>query len=170
LNGPAARLYTERVRAWVAVCVLLPAALASASEHRISVPGATGIEVPAVTRQGNWEVEVAFDPVLCEVLCVYRLRADRFGRPPVADLLLPPAIQIRVFYGKTPSTLIVDPARTSQPVAASDERPGIEDTSLSAARPAPEPMFILLETRTPVSARPPLSAAGVRFTPLPLRI
>ena len=160
------------MRAWVAVCVLLPAALAGASEHRIPSPGATRIEAPAVTRQGNWEVSVSFDPVLCEISCVYRLRGDRFRRAPMSDLLLPPAVDIRVFSDgvSAPSTVTVDPARTREPALAAEAHAVYEAAVMPVARATrkPElPVLALSRTHTP---RLPDRLSIARDCPVPLRI
>lgn len=117
--------------------VLLGAGAASAqSVHTISVPGATHIEAPAVTRLGHWEVAVTFDAERCEISCVYRLRADRFGRTPSYDLLMPPALAIQVQFGARRKTVTVDPARTNDPTAAPEDRGCVADDFLPASRVA----------------------------------
>jgi hypothetical protein len=158
------------VRVWAAVCVLLTAALANASEVRIAVPGATGAESSTVTRLGNWEVAVSFDPVLCEISCVYRLRADRFGRMPVADLLLPPAIDLRVFFGERPTTLTIDPAHTRDPRIGARDVPFEGLAALPACQGPPNPPPPVTPI-TPVAApRPSEPPAAPRSVSLPLRV
>jgi hypothetical protein len=158
------------MRAWVAVCVLLPAALASASEVRIAVRGATRVEAPAVTRLGNWEVDVSFDPILCEVSCVYRLRTDRYGRTPVVDLLLPPAIDLRVVFGNGSTTFTVDPAHTRDPRVGARGVP-VEDAAALSAWHGPKAPAPAATSITPVAVpRPPDTPAVPRLAPLPLRV
>jgi hypothetical protein len=172
LNAPGARPYTGRVRAWAAVCVLVPAALASASEYRIPAPGVSRIEAPSVIRQGNWEVTVSFDPAMCEISCVYRLRGDRYGRTPVADILLPPALDIRVFPEgiSAPSTVTIDPARTRGPAAASDERPVPENAALPGARQSAKPSSTPIASQVAVAPPPHQERAAARVVPLSLRV
>jgi hypothetical protein len=116
------------VRAWVAVCVLLlPAAFAR---------GAVQVDAPSITRFGNWEIEVSIDPDTCEVSCDYRLRRDRFGRAPVTDFLLPPAVDVRVYTdgASKPITVTFDPAHTREPsLSAGDQMTG-DDAMLPGAR------------------------------------
>ncbi len=158
------------MRAWVAVCVLLPAALASASEVRISVPGATRVEAPAATRFGNWEVEVSFDPVLCEISCVYRLRADRYGRAPVADLLLPPAMDLRVGFGDGSTTLTIDPAHTRDPRVGAHSAP-LEDAAALPVGHGPRKPLLAATSIGPVGVpRVPGAPAVPRRASLPLRV
>ena len=160
------------MRAWAAVCVLLPAALASASEVRIPAPGVTRIESPAVTRQGNWEVSVSFDPVLCEISCVYRLRGDRFGRAPVSDLLLPPAVDIRLFSDgvSAPSTVTVDPARTREPAFAPEVHTVREAVVVPVARATRKPAGPVMALSRAHTPRPPDRPSIAREAPVSLRI
>jgi hypothetical protein len=152
------------------VCVLLPAALASASEVRVPVPGATSIEAPALTRVGNWEAAVSFDPVLCEVSCVYRLRGDRFGRTPAADLLLPPAVDIQVRFGETSTTVTIDPARTRLPQLARVATGRESASALPAAHGTRAPALRVSAMAQATATPPHPSPSFVRPTPLALRV
>ena len=134
------------MRAWVAVCVfLLPAAFAR---------GAMRVEAPSVTQFGGWEVEVTVDEETCEISCDYRLRRDRFGRAPVTDLLLPPAIDIRIYTDgvSLPTTVTIDPAHTREPVLRSGGLATPDEALLPGAR---------------VDVRPPTDASPVRKGPDP---
>ena len=64
MKAGAERPYTDDVRGWLYACVLslVVATAASAATYRVHVPGARGVEAPAVTRAGNWDVSVTFDP------------------------------------------------------------------------------------------------------------
>jgi hypothetical protein len=134
------------------------------------VPGATQVETPAVTRLGNWEVAVSFDPVLCEISCVYRVRTDRYGRTPVADLLLPPAIDLRVTFGEGSTTFTIDPAHTR------DSRVGmqgivLEDaTALPASHASREPLWMACSIPRATTTPQPVTPGVPRVTPLPLRV
>jgi hypothetical protein len=143
--------------------VLLAAAGAASAEsvHTIAVPGATGVEAPAVTRFGSWEVAVSFDPGRCEIACVYRLRRDRFGRAPAFDFLLPPAVAIHVFYGAADTTVLVDPAHSREPSAAPEDRLDIKLAALPTARVEPQPALTANAVRR-VDPAPARSASHAR--------
>lgn len=160
------RPYTGRVRAWVAVCVfLLPAAFAR---------GAMRVEAPSVTQFGGWEVEVTVDEETCEISCDYRLRRDRFGRAPVTDLLLPPAIEIRVYTdgASLPTTVTVDPAHTREPVLRSDGIVGSDEALLPGVRGhvPPPPDASPARTGPDRAGRAPAAPSAPRATSTPLRV
>jgi hypothetical protein len=160
--------YTGR-GAWVAVCVL------PARSQRVGITfrgRVSRIEAPSVTRQGNWEVSVSFDPVLCEISCVYRLRTDRLGRPPAADLLLPPVIDIRLFSdgAAVPWTVTVDLARTREPGIVSWARAELDPSALPTARVPQRPVSSQIAVSSTSAPRPPRHRSAVRLVPLPLRV
>ena len=161
----AARPYTGRVRVWVAVYVfLLPAAFAR---------GGMRVEAPPVTQFGGWEVEVTVDEETCEISCDYRLRRDRFGRKPVTDLLLPPAIDIRVYTDSAslPTTVTIDPAHTREPVLRSDGLATSEEALLPGARVdmSPPPDASLERKERDLVGRAARAPAVARVACTPLR-
>jgi hypothetical protein len=145
--------------------VLLPAAFARGGVH---------VEAPAITQLGTWEVEVSVDRETCEISCVYRLRRDRFGRLPVSDFLLPPAVDIRIYSdgASNPTTLTVDPAHTREPSAAGDDLATFDESLLGGVRvDLRPPAAASPEPARPVGARRiPAPPAAARTTTLPLRV
>ena len=154
------------MRAWVAVCVLLlPAAFARAAVH---------VDAPSVTHFGNWEIEVSVDPETCEISCEYRLRRDRFGRAPLTDFLLPPAVDVRIYTdgASQPATVTFDPAHTREPSLNAGPTAGGDDALLPGARvdlKPPDAASWLHEA--PFAAEPlPTAPSATRAASAPLRI
>jgi hypothetical protein len=143
---------------------LLPAAFAR---------GAMRVEAPPVTQFGGWEVEVTVDEETCEISCDYRLRRDRFGRAPVTDLLLPPAIDIRIYRdgASLPTTVTIDPAHTREPVLRSDGIATLDEAVLPGARVDVSPPDASPErTRPDPAGRAPGAASIPRVASTPLRV
>ncbi len=125
-----ARPILDHVRGWIEAGILVLAAVTRAaaadSSYVIHVPEGSRVEAPAITRFGNWEVTVSYDPALCVISCAYRLRSDRFGLTPTTDFLLPPPITVHVFPGgaAAPGAVIIDPAGMGRPALC--RQPGID--------------------------------------------
>jgi hypothetical protein len=166
LKRPFARPYTGRVRAWVAVCVLLlPAAFARGAVH---------VDAPSITHFGNWEIEVSVDPETCEISCEYRLRRDRFGRAPVTDFLMPPAVDVRIYTdgARQAATVTFDPAHTREPVLHSDGLASAGEAVLPGSRvdvsPPPDPSHV--RTGLDPARRSPAAPSVPRAASTPLRV
>jgi hypothetical protein len=154
------------VRAWVAVCVLLlPAAFAR---------GAVRIDAPSVTHFGNWEIEVSVDPETCEISCEYRLRRDRFGRAPLTDFLLPPAVDVRIYTdgASQPGTVTFDPAHTREPALNAGPEAAVDDALLPGARVDLRPPDTSSQSLSAPAAPQRLATAptAARAASAPLRI
>jgi hypothetical protein len=136
--------------------------------------GAIRVDAPAVTQFGNWEIEVSVDPDTCEISCEYRLRRDRFGRAPLTDFLLPPAVDVRIYIdGATrPTTVTFDPAHTREPSLSAARQAAVDDALLPGARVDLEPPDAASpEPAAPVAApRIPEAPSTARPASAPLRI
>ena len=73
----------------------------------------------ASTSLGGWEVTTGFDPIRCEVYCLYRQKPDASGRTPLIGLLAPPITIVEVYTGPASKPVIVtfDPAGLGSPAA-----------------------------------------------------
>src|SRR3954449_5235714 len=49
------------------------------------------------TSLGGWEVTAGYDPIRCEVYCIYRQKPDSSGRTPLISLLAPPITIVEVY-------------------------------------------------------------------------
>jgi hypothetical protein len=98
-------------------------AVADGTVSVIHVPeAARGLRVEWAATDGwsnDWEVAVTFDAAHCDVYCAIRRKRDALGRVPAMDLLLPPAVAVRVFSDSVavPFTVTVDPAGRTAPAA-----------------------------------------------------
>lgn len=83
----------------------------------------------ASTDLGGWEVTAGFDPVRCEIYCIYRQKPNASGRAP---LLAPPITIVEVYAGAASKPVIVtfDPAGLGLPAATSKFMPGRETVFL----------------------------------------
>jgi hypothetical protein len=145
--------------------LLLPAAFAR---------GAVQVDAPSVTHFGNWEVEVSVDPETCEISCEYRLRRDRFGRAPLTDFLLPPAIDVRIYTdgASQPETVTFDPAHTREPALHAGPETAVDDALLPGARVDLQPPHTASQLLSaPVATqRLPAEPSAARASSAPLRI
>src|SRR5438105_10420898 len=102
----------RRNAAILAVLVCLPA-IASAGVPMKLVPHVTYSAKDMVTGQaastnlGGWEVTAGFDPIRCEIYCIYRQKPNASGRTPLAGLLAPPITIIEVYAGPASKPVIV---------------------------------------------------------------
>ena len=86
----------------LAAILCLPGALHADNTYRFRMPetqAPISVEWSVTSVSPDWEIELAFDPALCEISCTYRLKRN-------TTLLLPPVTTIRVYAGEgSPATL-----------------------------------------------------------------
>ncbi len=77
---------------------------------------------------GGWEVTAEFDPIRCEVYCVYRQKPGAFGRTPLVTFPAPPITVVEVYTGPAskPSIVVFDPAGLGLPSATGKDLPDEE--------------------------------------------
>jgi hypothetical protein len=118
----------------LAAMLSLPGTLHADSTYRFRILEARapiGIEWSVTSVSQDWEIEVVFDPALCEISCTYRLKRN-------TTLLLPPMTTIRVYTGEgSPTTLVVDPAGVRFPGAFDAAGVSWEPASLPGRRIGP---------------------------------
>jgi hypothetical protein len=129
------------------------------------------------TSLGGWEVTTGFDPIRCEVYCIYRQRSDASGRTPLLSLLAPPITVVEVYTGPAQKPIIVtfDPAGLGLPAADTKFVPKQDRLCLPGRKVAVSAPATLPEPAMPASYRTTLPSPAADPQPdcrsaLPLRI